>query len=66
MPKFYATCEQANVDEATGTCTQVVWVEDAAGWLPELSAEEGAEIGAAFFGGIAVAFLFRFLFKKSG
>lgn len=57
MAKMIATCEAANVDPATGTCSQVVWVEDAGGWLPELSAEDGAAIGAALFGLMAVAYL---------
>ena len=58
MP-MYATCAPENVDEATGTCSQVVWVEDSSGWLPELSHEDGALIGAALFGLMAVAYLLR-------
>lgn len=59
MPKHYATCDTADLDTATQTCSAVVWVEDASGWLPELTAEEGAEIGAALFGLMAVAYLLR-------
>lgn len=60
MAKLYATCAEADFDPSTGTCSAVVWVEDASGWLPELSHEDGAAIGAAFFGALAVAYLFRF------
>lgn len=66
MPKLYATCDPANVDETTGTCSQVVWVEDASGWLPELSHEDGAELGMASFGLLFVAFAFRLLRKRPG
>lgn len=66
MAQWYATCDAANYDEASGVCSQVVFVQDASGWLPELSNQEGAELGAAFFGVLAIAFLFRVLFKKSG
>lgn len=66
MAKWYATCDAADYDEGTGICSAVVYVQDASGWLPELSNEDGGLIGAAFFGCLAVAYLFRFMFKKSG
>lgn len=59
MPKHYATCDTADLDTATQTCSAVVWVEDASGWLPELSAQDGANLGMAFFGLMAVAYLLR-------
>lgn len=64
--KYYATCDEANFDTATGVCSQVVYVQDGSGWLPELSNQDGAEIGAALFSLMALAYLFRFMFKKSG
>lgn len=57
--QYHATCAAADLDTATQTCSAVVWVEDANGWLPELSASDGAAIGAAFFGLMAVAYLLR-------
>jgi hypothetical protein len=66
MAKWYATCAEADYDETTGVCSAVVYVQDASGWLPELSNETGGELGAACFGALAIAFLFRLLFKKSG
>ena len=66
MSKLYATCAEADYDPGTGTCSNVVYVEDASGWLPELSHEDGAQIGAAFFSGCAIAYLFGLLFKRPG
>lgn len=57
--KVYATCDAANYDASTETCSQVVWVEDGSGWLPELSHEDGGLIGGALFGLFAVAYLLR-------
>jgi hypothetical protein len=57
--KLYATCDSANYDEATAVCSEVVFVEDGSGWLPDLPRETGAELGAAIFGLFAVAYLLR-------
>lgn len=59
MSKVYATCLPEHYNEATRTCSQVTWVEDASGWLPELSAEDGGLIGGSIFMCLALCYLLR-------
>jgi hypothetical protein len=59
MPVMYATCADGQYDAQAGTCAQVVYVEQDPGWIPNMSAEQGAELGVAMFGLFAVAYLLR-------
>lgn len=43
---YYATCEDANLDPATGQCSQVVYVQQQT-LLPPLSISDGVSIGTA-------------------
>lgn len=54
----YLAC--AEFDPDTGECITEVWV-DTPSVLPELTAEEGAEIGAHIALLLIVAFLFRLI-----
>lgn len=55
----YLAC--AEFDPDTGECITEVWVDTPPSLLPELTVEEGVQLGLAFFGLLLVAFLFRFL-----
>lgn len=59
----YLAC--LDLDPETGECFEEVWVESPPSAFPELTAAEGAQLGAAIFALWAVAFLFRVLRKEA-
>jgi len=57
------TCSEFDATDPNLCITQA-WVEQAS-LLPELTAEEGAQIGLAFFGLMALAYIFKTLFRNA-
>lgn len=55
----YLACTE--VDEATGSCTTVVLVDPPSLFQPELTVQEGREIGQSIFLALVTVAVFKFI-----
>lgn len=62
MSVLIPACREADLDPATGTCTEVMWIPQPS-LLPELPVEDAYAIGSSIAVLWAVAFAFRLVRK---